>query len=248
MVQNRNMVSITKDYNGLFQHLNTSFDCIKKTTLFANLSDREISCFQKTSQSRSYKKGQIIYLQEDRAHYFYIIRSGWIKLFNTMPEGEEIIIDMLTTGSTAGESAIFENGNYTSSAEAAEDVDLLSIPSHTLREQLCTSPTLAINMLASMSQYHRRHCHEISLNVTQNAPQRIGCFLLRLCPPDEHKNIKFSLPYDKTLIAQTLGINNATFSRALNILRHKTNIRIKGTIVEIDTIDSLLKFVYGSLL
>jgi CRP-like cAMP-binding protein len=81
----------------------------------------------------------------------------------------------------------------------------------------------------------------------QNAPQRIGCFLLRLCPPDKINDIVFHLPYDKTLIAQTLGMKGATFSRALNILRLKTDIRIRGTKVEIDSVERLVKFVYGQL-
>ena len=66
----------------------------------------------------------------------------------------------------------------------------------------------------------------------QNAPQRIGCFFLSLCPEDKKKNIVFHLPYNKALIAEILGMKSATFSRALNILRQKTGIRIRDTRVE----------------
>jgi hypothetical protein len=55
------------------------------------------------------------------------------------------------------------------------------------------------------------------------------------------------LPYDKTLIADTLGMKGETFSRALNVLRLKTGLRIKGTSVEIGRVDKLIEFVYGSL-
>jgi len=55
------------------------------------------------------------------------------------------------------------------------------------------------------------------------------------------------LPYDKTLIAYTLGMKGATFSRALNTLREKTGVRISGTRIEIDSAEQLAKFVYGSL-
>jgi CRP-like cAMP-binding protein len=220
---------------------------LRSVSLFSNLSNEEIAYFQDAAQARSYDKGKILYLQDEPAEFFYVICSGWIKLFYTMPEGEEVIIDMLTTGHLVGESAIFELGRHTSSAQVIEKVQLLSIPSRLLKERIRLSPALALSMISSMFRHHRRHYGEIALNAMQSAPQRIGCFLLRLCPPDKKKRVVFELPYDKTLIASTLGMKGATFSRALNILRQKTALRINGTRVEIDSVDQLAKFVYGSL-
>jgi CRP-like cAMP-binding protein len=221
--------------------------CLRDASLFCSLSDKEIACFQDAAQSRSYKKGKILYVEDEPAGFFYVICGGWIKLFHTMPEGEEVIVDMLTAGHMVGESAIFEQGRHTSSAQVIEDVQLLSIPSKVLKDQILLSPALALSMLSSMSQHHRRHYGEIALNAMQNAPQRIGSFLLRLCPVGKKKGVVFHLPYDKTLIAYTLGMKGATFSRALNILRQKTDMRVSGTRVEIDSIEQLQKFVYGSL-
>src|SRR5580704_14605073 len=180
-----------------------SIDCLRGASLFANLSDMEILCFQEASHVRSYKKGKILYLEGEKAEYFYIICGGWIKLFRTLPEGEEIIIDMLTTGHMVGESAIFELGHHTSSAQVIEDVQLLSISSNLLKERIRLSPPLALSMISSMFRHHRRHYGEIALNAMQSAPERIGSFLLRLCPADKKKGIVFHLPYDKALIAYT---------------------------------------------
>jgi CRP-like cAMP-binding protein len=222
-------------------------DCLRGASLFSNLSDRELACFQNTAQMRPYKRQKILYLQGEPAEFFYVIKSGWVKLFHTMPEGEEVIVDMLTTGHMVGENSIFEQGCHTSSAQVIEDVQLLSISSRTLKEQISLNPSLALGMLSSMSRHHCRHYSLIALNAMQSAPQRIGCFLLRLCPSDKKNHITFHLPYDKALIAKTLGMEGATFSRALNILRRKTAIRISGSRVEIDSVEQLAKFVYGSL-
>jgi CRP-like cAMP-binding protein len=220
---------------------------LKSSLLFANLPDEEIAYFQNAARPYSYKKDKILYLQAERANNFYVICSGWIKLFHTLPEGEEVIVDMLTTGHIVGESAIFDHGCYTSSAQIVSAVQLLSIPLKVLKERIHLSPKLAFNMLTSMSQHHRRHYGAIALNALQNAPQRIGCFFLSLCPEDKTKAAVFYLPYDKALVAKTLGMTNATFSRALNILRQKTGLRIKGDRVEIDQVLRLVKFVYGDL-
>ncbi len=224
----------------------TSFDCLRQASFFCNLTDAELATFQNAAQHRTYNKGKVIYLQGEPAEYFYVINSGWIKLFYTLPEGDEVIIDILTRGNLVGENAIFENGAHTTSAQVVEDVSLLSIPSRVLKDQICNNRTLALSMLSSMSSYHRRYCGEMALNEMQSAPQRIGRFLLRFCSEKKH-NIVFHLPFEKTLIADLLGMSGATFSRALNILRRKTGMRIKGSRVEIDDFDELANYVHGSL-
>ena len=215
--------------------------------MFSNLSETDFTCFNNAAQTKSHKKGKILYLEGDDAEYFYVICGGWIKLFHTLPEGEEVIVDMLTIGHMVGESAIFEHGRHTSSAQVIEDVQLLSIPSALLEEQINNSRALSVSMLSSMFRHHRRHYGELALNSMQSAPQRIGAFLLRLCPPGKKKGIVLHLPYDKTLIAGTLGMQGSTFSRGLNMLRQKTDMRIIGSRVEIDSLNRLVDFVYGPL-
>jgi len=228
-------------------HKEYSLGCLRGASLFSNLADKDIACFYDAAQPRAFKKGKVLYLQDEPAEFFYIICSGWIKLFHTSQEGEEAVVDMLTAGHMVGESSIFEHDRHTSSAQVIEDVQLLSLPSALLKEQIRLSTSLAFTMLSSMSRHHRRNYDEIALNAMQSAPQRIGCFLLRLCTGDKKKSAVFHLPYDKALLAYTLGMKSATFSRALNVLRVKTGLKVSGTRVEINEVERLVKFVYGSL-
>ena len=218
--------------------------CLRSAPIFSNLTDAHIAIFQNEARPRSYKKGKVLYLEEESAEYFYVILSGWIKLFHTMPEGDEVIIDMLTKGDLVGESAIFEKGFHTSSAQIVEDTRLLCIPMHTLRDQISRSASLAYNMLSALSRHHRRACGEMALHAKQSAPQRVGYFLLKFCPKNKRQSIKFALPYDKTLIASALGMKNETFSRALNSLRQNIGLRIVGASVEINSVEQLAGFVY----
>ena len=228
-------------------HPDYYLDCLRRVSLFSSLADSDLACFQVAARSRFCRKGLVLYLQENVADLFYVLCSGWVKLFHTTQEGEEIVVDMLTTGHLVGESSIFEGDHHTSSAQIVEDASLLSIPSGLLKNQIISNPRLAFSMLAAMSLHHRHHYDEIAVNATHSAPQRIGDFLLRLCPRGRTSSVVLHLPYDKTLIANTLGMKGATFSRALNILRQKTGIRICGTQVEIDSVACLAQFVHGPL-
>ena len=235
-----------KTTNKIQNYSASLLDILNNTSLFSKLSDEVIALFCTASKLKSYEKGEILYLEDEPAKFFYVICSGWIKVFHTLPNGDEIIVDMITNGHVLGAGNIFERDLHTSSAQAVEDVELISIPLSLLNKQLLINLTLALNMLASVYRLYRRHCTEIVLNSARRAPQRIGHFLLRLCPDEKKKGVVLHLPYDKTLIAQTLGMTRGSFSRALNTLRLKTSIQVIGTRVEINSIEKLANFVYGS--
>ena len=212
-----------------------SLALFKSLTLFADIPAEDIKRFTDAAHVKNYKKDKLIFTEDEKADYFYIILSGWIRLFHTTEEGEEINLAILTGNSIVGESAIFEQGRHTSSAQVAEAAQVLCIPLNLLKEYLLVSQKMAFNMLTIMTKYQRLHALQLELYHLYTAPQRIGCFLLGLCPPlDQIDGVKINLPYDKALIASTLGMKGATFSRALNILRKETGLELHGTHVKID--------------
>lgn len=227
----------------------SSCDFLKELTLFAHLSEKDIQHFAESAHIKSYKKGQYLYMEGEQAKYFYVICSGWLKLLHVTEDGEEVVIAMLTKNNITGESAIFEQGNFASSAQIVEDAQIISIPIAILKEQMAVSTQLALNMLTSMIQYQRRHEMQLEQFLMYSAPQRVGCFILGLCPVQEQKDgVQIELPYDKSLIANTLGMTGPTFSRALNMLRDATGTRIQGSRVTVDSMKRLLKFVDGCYL
>jgi CRP-like cAMP-binding protein len=227
----------------------TSCDFLKDLSLFANLPDKDVQLFADAAHIKSYKKGQYLYMEGEEAKYFYVMCGGWLKLLHVTEDGEEIVLAMLTKNNITGESAVFEQGNFASTAQIVEDAHILSIPIALLKEQMSVSTQLALNMLTSMIQYQRRHEMQVEQFLLYSAPQRVGCFILGLCPVQEQKDgVEIELPYDKTLIANTLGMKGPTFSRALNMLRDETGTRISGSRVTVDSMKRLLKFVDGCYL
>ena len=172
--------------------------------------------------------------------------NGWVKLSHVTQDGEQVVVAMLTKNDTTGESSIFEKGNFASSAQVVENAQILSLPLALLKEQMTISNQLAHNMLTTMYQYQRRHEMFLEQFMLYSAPQRVGCFILGLCPLNQQiDGVHIHLPYDKSLIANTLGMRGATFSRALNMLRDGTGIKIEGNNVTVTSMSRLLEFVNG---
>ena len=215
---------------------------IKSISLFKNCSAAFFEKMSIQAIAKHYTKGQLLFIAHDQAERFYIVREGWVKLFRETLDGSQAVLDILTKGHIFAETAIFESGVYPYSAEAIEDLEVVSIPLAVLKTEIETNNQMALDMLESMSRYRRQQEQEIEHISVQNAPQRIGCFLLRLVDQNANGAVKIQLPYDKMLVASRLGMQPETFSRALNKLKEKTGAKIQGAVIEVDSIDQLVEF------
>ena len=107
---------VTKAMRKIIQSQAKYIAYLKSISLFANMPDDELERYVNITQIKAYKKGQLLYLEGDKADYFYIICEGWLRLFHTTEDGIEVSLGMLTVGNTTGENSVFEKGHYSSTA------------------------------------------------------------------------------------------------------------------------------------
>lgn len=217
-------------------------DFLRDTEVFSTLEDESLERLSKNAIEINYSKGKLLFVAGDKAQHFYVVKSGWIKLYRETLDGNMAIIDILSSGQIFGETALFESDSYTYSSEIVEDAGVIAFPLHDLQKEFRTNNALTFAMLEYVTSYSRRKEREIEHKTLQSAPQRIGCFLLRLVPSTTSGSIVIHLPYDKTLLAARLGMQPETFSRALNKLKEATGLHVKGATIEIENIDRLIKF------
>ena len=195
------------------------------------------------SQKVTLDKGEVLHLQGDDAEWFYLVLSGWVKIFRETLDGEEAVIDLVGGGKFIGDTAQLDDGTYKSSAAIAEKSVLLRMPASQLSAAIKNHHTVALAMLEALSAKRLEHMKEVESLKLQKADQRIGCFMLRQCEGKTDGSHDLNLPYCKTLIAMQLGMKGETFSRALNKLRKATDITVSGSSVTVPEISKLSEFV-----
>jgi CRP-like cAMP-binding protein len=214
--------------------------------LFSNCDSKTIENFIEQSSILSFEKGKVIFVHGEPAQRFFIIMSGWVKLFRETLEGTQAVLDILTHGHIFGEGSIFYDDAYEYSAEVIEDLKIISVPLSLLKSEISSNPKIAVSMLSMTSKRRQQQDKELEHLVIQNAPQRIGCFLLRLVDQKKDGPVTIDLPYDKTLLAARLGMKPETFSRALVKLKEETGMRVKGSSIELDSKQHLAEYVCGA--
>lgn len=215
---------------------------LRAVPLFGQLKDSVLAGFAEYARMSLEKKGQVLFAPDSPNDKFYIVLSGWIKLYRETLSGEEAIVDVLTSGHNFGEIALPGTEGMPYGATVVEDAAIITIPRFLLAEEVMRNSLFGLSVLQGITRQKLQRDMEIEHRTVQNAPQRIGCFLLKLCNSVERGAVTLHLPYDKTVLALRLGMQPETFSRALTRLRDEAGIKIKGSSVDISDVQALVKY------
>jgi len=191
---------------------------LRSITLFRSLSDDILRKIVGNEPPRAYNKGQLVFQQGEAADHFYVILSGWVKLYRLHHSGDETVLHVFKSGDSFAEAAMFSSYRYPATAEAVEETCLLSINCNHFKKLLGENPDIAMSMLASTSIHLKSLVLEIEQVKGRNSLQRLAFFLIDLCPLDT-KTALIELPYEKSLVASRLGIQPESLSRLLKKLR-----------------------------
>ncbi len=212
---------ITDEQAGIETDVRAYMGTIQLLPLFAGLTPDSLQDILKYARIVSHNKGAVIFLQGEQASRFYIILEGWVKLFKGNVEGQESILQVMTVGETLLETVIFSNLPFPVTAQAVENVRLLSIPATIVREKLQSNKELAINMLSTVAVRSQLLISQFEQLTLKTVTQRVGWFLLKLFLENGERTTNLKLPYDKSLIAGYLGMKPETFSRTLQALKEQ---------------------------
>ncbi len=167
---------------------------------------------------RVFDKGALLFQQGQLADAFYVILDGWVKLSRMSADGDETIVGVFSRGESFAEAAMFLGGRYPVNAEIISSCRLVRIDAAVFRTLIHDEPDLALAMLASSSRHLKFLVEQIEQIKLLSAPRRIADFLAGLCSSEGGACV-VTLPYEKSLIANRLGMKPESFSRALAKLR-----------------------------
>lgn len=216
-------------------------EIIAATPLFRGLSSEMSETLVGRAMPRVYEKGAVLFHQGEPALAFFIILDGWVKLYRTTADGLEVVLHVFKRGEAFAEAAMFLGGRYPASAETVAPSRLLKIDGEAFRARIRERPELAMSMLASASYQLKMLVEQIEQIKVRSAPQRIADFLIRIAPSREGAAV-VELPFEKSLLANRLGMKPESFSRALSRLR-SYGVTVDREVVRIDDVGRLLSLV-----
>jgi CRP-like cAMP-binding protein len=214
---------------------------IRSSRLFTGLDMDGMEAVLCHAQVRHFQKNALLLMEREQPERLYLVLKGWVKIFRSTAGGEEIILQMLSPGSTIMESAVFLNAALPAGAQATEKVTVLSLPASKLRDCIKENRALLLNLLHIMSHGTEALFDQTETTRAKPVDDRVGWFLLKILLERGRKSARVPLPYDKNLIASYLGMTRETFSRVLTRLKNKGFHVEKNTVI-IPRLDALCGF------
>lgn len=217
---------------------------LRKSAILRDLPPADLHALVDERSVRSIERGHVLFQQGDPARAFFLVLAGQVKLSRINPGGDEAVVHIYGAGESFAEAAMFLGGRYPVAAEAVVASRIMHVESDVLRRKVAERPEIAFAMMASMSRHLKVLVDQIEKMKLLSADQRVAEFLLGLCG-EETGPVTLSLPHEKNLIANRLGMKPATFSRAIARMRD-LGVEVTGNQASIRDTGVVLAFINRS--
>lgn len=212
-----------------------------QSLLLSSVPDHVATTVLDAARSRTFSRGETIFLQGDRAEAIYIVAEGWVKLYRIAPSGTEAVVGVFARGESFGEAVAFRHDTYPVAAEAVTDCTLIRIETDVFLRQIRENPEVAISILSATFAHLHRLVAQVEALKAQTGAQRVAEFLLELASCQEGP-CEVTLPYDKILIAGRLGLKPESLSRSFARLKEQ-GVTVRQNIARIRDVAALRDYI-----
>jgi len=198
-------------------HLDRSL--ISDLPLFTAMAPDQLDDVLATARSQHYPKGAVVFSQGENAHSFFVLLHGRLRVTQTTPTGEQIVVRFVSPGDMFGVAMALRRDTYPGTATAVVDSLALIWPSSAWAGLMARNAGFAANALQTvgnrLQEAHAR-LREIS---TEEAERRVAHAVLRLMREagrETPEGVLIDFPVSRQDIAEMTGTTLHTVSRIMS--------------------------------
>ena len=195
--------------------------------LFEGLPTEQTEALAAIAVEKTFQRGENIFFEGDKGIGFYMVGEGRVKIFKVSFAGKEHILHIFGPGEPFGEVPVFHGQPFPATAEALEKTATLFFPRDAFVLLVEANPSLALNMLAVLSQRLRRFAGQIESLSLKEVPARLAGYLLYLSH-EQGESEEVELDISKGQLASLLGTIPETLSRIFGKMSDEGLIQVNG--------------------
>jgi DNA-binding response OmpR family regulator len=194
----------------------------------------------KDKKIKTIKKKTELFSEGDMPLNIFFIKSGSIKVYQSHPDGKELITNIYNANDFFGFEPILDGNNYQQSAVAMQDSEVITIPKYDFTILLQTHPDVSKGFISLLCKKVAEKEKQL-LNLAYNSVrQRTAEALLKVRDlKDNKENIQIS----RDDLAKMVGTASESVIRVLSEFKDESLIEIDGGKIKITQPDKLEKVV-----
>lgn len=198
-------------------------------SIFENISTEVKEKLKKLMVEKTYKKGQIIFLENSFPAGVYYLNEGLIKKYKTDNLGKEHVLYLCTDGELLGYSSLLCSEAYPDSAATLESSKISFIPKELFLNTIYSSNELMVNILSSLSHEFGVMVNSVTVFAQMTVKERLALILLILTAKFKQRNIgKIEIVLSREDLANMVGTAIETLVRLLHVFNQDKLIELKG--------------------
>jgi CRP/FNR family transcriptional regulator, cyclic AMP receptor protein len=148
--------------------------------IFCDLEPEAMASFERQTEMRTCRRGQILYSQEDRAEVLFLLKRGRVQLYRLTPTGKRLELAVIESGTFFGEMPLVGESLRHTFAEAVED-SLICVMSRADIERLMRERSeVALRMIEVLGRRLALCEARLEEMAYRSVPARIAAVLVRL--------------------------------------------------------------------
>ena len=193
-----------------------------------------------------YRKGQVIYDQDQRSANVYVVIDGKVKVCRMVDDGRQIVVDIYHNDEIFGESAFLSSPTRNEQAVALENTGLMMWTAVELQDIVMRRPRLALALLQILIERSVEFRHRIESFSVDNIERRLARTLIRFSERFGQKVEDGSvemMPFTHELLSQYVGTSRETVTHCMNQFRRQGYLQYsrKGILVHRDAMQNWLR-------
>ncbi len=198
---------------------NSEIDHLRSLFIFSGLNDSDLGTILQHAHKRQLNAGQFFFMQGDPADAMFVLKSGRVKLLQVTPDGQQVLLRMLSAWDIFAVVALIDEATYPITAEASEDCQVLYWSKSELMALVKIIPALAMNamrLMANRLQEYQDRVRELS---TERVERRVARAILRLANQTGRvvpEGVLIDQPVSRQDLAEMTGTTLYTVSRILS--------------------------------
>jgi CRP-like cAMP-binding protein len=187
--------------------------------MFHGLDEPALDDVLRSAQRRRIKRGETVFRQGDPARSFFVLVDGRLKVAQTTPEGQQVVVRFIAPREMFGCVAVAGGATYPGTATAMSDSSAIGWSQATTEQLMRRHPQIALNALGTVSDRLQDAHSRVRELSTERVDQRIAHALLRLSQQAGRQvstGVEIEFPLSRQDVAEMTGTTLHTVSRTLS--------------------------------
>lgn len=223
---------------------------VKDLDLFRAVPEKDLDAVLAIARPMRLVTGDTVFQQGQNAEQFFILLHGHLKVVQTTPEGEQVMVRYVIPGEVFGIAKAMRRPTYPATCVAVEESVVLAWPSAEWDRFITGNLQFAANALQAVGQRLQDAQTRIKELSTEEVEQRVARCILRLVDSSGEKTddgIAISFPITRQEIAEMTGTTLHTVSRLLSAWKDRGMVNTGRKRVTVRKMDDLIRLAEGNL-